>query len=305
MPRIFALTIFVLATGLQAQGPSKDPRPGEDVRDRLKRAVDRSLAKFVRDLRTELHRAIDEAAADGALDALIRDLDGRSPGGVDRPSPRISEGRPRKVVLKGPEHGRADRLLRAFDRLVMTAGPADPRVKQMETDLRAALGAEVFSLKRVPWFAFGLEVEPVDQPTRDRLGKQLGTPVASNPMAGLKITAVRSGSAAAKAGLEIGDLIPMSGLGSEDAASITRLLAASEKTISIIVQKEPPGVVQMRLPVPAGLAKRVLPSPSGDSKALMDEMLRKAIRDLVPRGGLVVPDRPAGQTRPNSPAGGK
>lgn len=308
-----AVAFLLLSTGLDALGqvgPGRDPvgdqpqiRPAAtgDVRDRLKKAVDRSLAKFVRELRAELHRTIDEAVADGSLDELLRELDGgRLPSPVGSPpgsAPSVlgKKAPPRPaVILEGKELDQADRLLRGFDRLIAKVGADDPRVKETEVSLRALLGDATFELPRVPWHAYGLEVFPVQAQVREANGLA--------PMEGLWVRSVQRGSTASAAGIKPGALLLNVGLGGRDTRRI-RDLVTDQKRIRVVVSDAVVAegkALKTRVaivPVPQSLAGAT------DSKALMDDMLRRAIKDVVPKGGVVIPRGGGGETRPHPGSG--
>jgi len=283
MPRNLALALVLMAAaaGLPAQDPVGPSRPAsDDVRARLKKAVDRSLARFVRELRAELHRAIDETVADGSIEDLLRDLEGRNARPVvAKPGP--APARP-TVVLKGEELVRADRLLRSFDRLVDRAGSADPRVRDAATGLRAALGDDVFELSRMPWHVFGLSVKPV--------AEQVRAAWKWAPMEGLEVQAVDVGSAAERAGFKKGWVLVGTGIGRsggllKQMTTLSVIDVRVHKDLSPFPRGHGRAGETVRLKVPRALEG----SPAIDSKALMEEMLRKAIRDVVPRGGVIMP----------------
>lgn len=263
MPRLLALAVLL---GLTVGAAAQEPPTGDDaLRRRLKKAVDLSLARFVRELRAELHRAVDEAVDRGETNALTTLLDELAPGA--RPSPK-----PPRVVIEPEQLVMVDRVLRRLDRLRDKSGGDHPQVKQLEASVRELLGP-VADVARAPWHKLGLTVAPVT----DAFRKQHDLP----PGSGLSIMRVEEHSWGAGLALLKGDaLVACSGkpvgLGQPGSVQFARFLAAGTgRHMSLELIREGRRVARTVI-LPGGTDLL-----DEDPKALMEAMLRKAVKEVL------------------------
>lgn len=275
MLRVLVLLAVMVAAALGQESPNK----GDALRARLKKAVDRSLARFVRDLRAELHRAVDTAVdtgEPGAIADLLEEL---------RLGDRLASAKP-KIVIEPDQLVTVDRVLRRLDRLRDLAGPDHPKFKQIESSVRELLGPAI-GVKRVPWHKLGLAVTPVSEAFRAKHDLPAGS--------GLSVVAVEVGSLGAAIQMNGGEVITACdgkpvGLGQSGSVALARALAVSDGRLIHL------GVVGKD----GRRSRRALPLPGrvdlleDDPKALLEEMMRKALKEVIPKGPVVVPPKQKG-----------
>ena len=271
MGRLLPLAVLVALGGLAF---GQEPAADEVLRRRLKPAVDRSLARFVRDLRAELHRIIDGAVDEGDPRAIARLLDDLEPARPPRPTP----------VALDISHERlpsVDRILRRLDQLRDLRAPDHPDLRRLEDTVRTLLG-ETMDAPRAPWHRIGLGVEPVSEVDRRRL--ELA------PLSGLRVSRVDQSSPASVAGFRVGDLLvacdgkPV-GLG--QAGSVSASAGIARGVLTVVVDAGHGRRLVRTVRLPAAL--------EDDPKVLMEEMLRRAIREVIPKDPVVVPPSSKGQ----------
>ncbi|NRA95602.1 MAG: hypothetical protein HRU14_05270 [Planctomycetes bacterium] len=275
MPRLL-VSLAVLAALVFTQEP---PSKRDALRARLKKAVDQSLARFVRDLRVELHRAVDSAVDSGDPDAvadLLEELQSR--GRPVQPKP--------KFVIEPAQLVMVDRVLRRLDRLRAVSGTGHPRFKQVESSVRELLGSAI-DVPRAPWHKLGVSVAPVSDAFRARHGLAPGS--------GLSVVAVEAGSLGAAMRLHEGEAIiacggkPV-GLGQSGSVELARLLTVSGRPLThleVVGKDGQRSARALRLPGGMDLAE-------DDPKALLEAMLRKALDEVIPKGPVVVPPKKKG-----------
>ena len=173
---LLVLTLSVLASAQVAKGTSSpeiisDPAPNARLEQELKQAVDRSLARFVRELRRDLHQAIERAtrSPEPDLDSLLKDLAGIAPETGKQPSPSSTK----------------DPKIQELER----------QIRELEASLGISPGSDKPAIQKftVTWKDLGVMLKE--------------TPPESVGVRELEVARVRSGSPAQKAGLKVGDSI--------------------------------------------------------------------------------------------------
>ena len=253
--RLCALLLILagFSEPLWAQG-QQDPARDAARAEELKRGIDRALARVLRDLRTELHRAVDDAFRGGeSLEDLLLELDQLSL----RAAPASGSALPRQ-----PAPTAAERLA-AIDREMHRLGsvPARTPGKGVKPDTSEILP------QSADWTDLGMTLETASQ----ILNPKEGQPVV------LKVASVARGSVAQDAGIRMGD----------------RLEFAPCKDLAV-GRLQPSRVIKgLRFPSGESKGQAiVLEVPDGptlEAARMVRSLFDRAIDEIVPKNGVLTP----------------
>jgi hypothetical protein len=312
--RVFGAVVLLLTLAVAPSVCAQPDRQREQLRHELKERVDRALIAAMRSLRSELHAMIDE------------ELDGAT---AWPPPGALGGGR-----ASGSEVERALAVCEArLARLSRVLGADDPRVQELAIELEALRGGR---LPAATSLLAGVVVIPAPDevqgwaisgdPVRPAKPFEVALSAASKefrarhlipPGVGLRLDAVGERSLFAAAGLVAGDVLvyttegPIRGL-QDLSEALSRLPAGQDLRIQVIGERSgrrrfvslpTASAEQARGGTAASEVPEVPAIP--DPKAMIDDMLRRAIRQVVPaEGGLIVPAAPAeagGEPSPPAP----
>ncbi|MAG55563.1 MAG: hypothetical protein CMJ83_04655 [Planctomycetes bacterium] len=262
------LAAVTLVGALSAQSPpSSSPA---DLERRLKDAVDQRLATFVRELRAELHRAIEEAVAGPGAEKLD-DVLSRLAGGKTVVAPKAL------ADLDDNTLRRVHRIRTRLASLQRQLGPGHAQVAAIRGMLREQVGA--LADAPIPdWSRLGIEVAPASGAFRTLYGLP--------PRVGFVVTGASSPGQPPVGTVLVGFSGEPLGAGTPGEARLAaRLSAAGGAPIRFETVARG---TRAQVPLTLVLKGAAVAIPD-DPKTLIDEMLRKAIRDIVPPGGIIAP----------------
>jgi hypothetical protein len=291
--QVFLATALVLLVGTVT--PIVGQERNEELATRLKAAVDRSLDRFVLDLRKELHRTIDAAYAESSDRSSKTGASVISAAGATTLIPPVRASDSPTSDLDPAAREQVWRILQRLETLATSLGEDHAEVAGVRRSLEEDLGP-LAGTPLIPWARVGLSVAPASDAFRTLHRLPDGV--------GFRVAAVDPAGPAALAGLREGDVI----VGVGDQGALGPLTEAAVRLGQGLRLAADP--TDLRLHVVEGRAHRpdvrrmsFPPPPELSSKSIVEDHLRRALEKVLSGEGMILPVSPDPPGQGHEPPG--